>query len=178
MADGRDVPRVGMTTIDAARALTPGGGLGPGRLTVIDGRIPAVTPLKRSASNRWLAPGFVDLQVNGIDDTDMQTADGAQWERLDELLLRQGVTGWCPTLMTMPLDEYARPLARIREAMLRPDKCWPIIVGGHLEGPDLSATAGRRRAESEMMLAASVDFRFASESVPAIHQQHSRTGQG
>ena len=57
-----------------------------------------------------LVPGFVDVQVNGIDDIDVAAADdGDDWRRLGELLLDQGVTSWCPTLVTAPLDRYARP---------------------------------------------------------------------
>ena len=69
--------------------------------------------------DRVLAPGFIDIQVNGIDDVDCATADGTDWERLDALLLAQGVTSWCPTLVTMPLSRFAAPLERIDAAMHR-----------------------------------------------------------
>ncbi|MCB1004847.1 MAG: hypothetical protein KDB35_11755, partial [Acidimicrobiales bacterium] len=67
-----------------------------------------------------LVPGLVDLQVNGHDDVDVATADGSDWERLDRLLVAQGVTTWCPTLVTAPLESYAGPLARLAAATARP----------------------------------------------------------
>jgi N-acetylglucosamine-6-phosphate deacetylase len=89
-----------------------------------------------------IAPGFVDLQVNGIDDVDVATADGADWDRLGTLLVAQGVTTWCPTLVTMALDRYAAPLARIADAMHREPTVRPSIAGAHLEGPFLGGAVG------------------------------------
>lgn len=94
-----------------------------------------------------LAPGFVDLQVNGIGEIDVATADGAQWDELDRHLVAQGVTTWCPTLVTMPLDAYASPLDRIATAMGRGDSPRPAIAGVHLEGPFLGGAAGAHRPE-------------------------------
>ncbi len=94
-----------------------------------------------------IAPGFVDLQVNGIDDVDCATADGDDWNRLDGLLLAQGVTSWCPTLVTMRSDRFAAPLARIGAAMRRPSDRRPDIVGAHLEGPFLGGAPGAHRRD-------------------------------
>ncbi|MEN9646328.1 MAG: hypothetical protein RL238_2997 [Actinomycetota bacterium] len=131
-----------MTFVDATSVLTPAGWTGPARVHVADGRIAAVETVDRVATSRRLVPGFVDVQVNGIDDVDVTHARGADWDRLDQLLLAQGVTTWCPTLVTMPLDRYERPLQRIAEAMARPPSPRPIIAGAHLEGPFLGRSPG------------------------------------
>lgn len=89
-----------------------------------------------------LAPGFVDLQVNGIDDIDVSTAVDSDWDRLDQMLVAHGVTTWCPTLVTMPLDRYAAPLRRIAAAMHREGSARPAIAGVHLEGPFLGGAPG------------------------------------
>jgi N-acetylglucosamine-6-phosphate deacetylase len=88
-----------------------------------------------------LVPGFVDLQVNGIGAVDVARADGADWDVLDQALLAQGVTSWCPTLVSAPLDRYAAPLERIAEASVR-DGARPSILGAHLEGPFLGERHG------------------------------------
>jgi N-acetylglucosamine-6-phosphate deacetylase len=134
-----------MATLDAARVLTPLGWSGPSRLRISDGVIESIEPLRAAtgaAGDRWLAPGFVDLQVNGVDDVDVSSADGEDWARLDRLLVEQGVTTWCPTLVTMPLPHYERPLERIAAAMSRPPSPRPTIAGVHLEGPFLGAAVG------------------------------------
>lgn len=135
-----------VNTVAAGRVLTPSGWLEGARVTVHDGRVVAIEAT-RSAPDRLLVPGFVDLQVNGIDDIDVATARGADWERLDSLLLAQGVTTWCPTLVTAPLDRYAAPLQRIADAMGRSTGARPTIAGVHLEGPFLGTAVGAHRPE-------------------------------
>lgn len=131
-----------MSFLEAASALLPSGWSGPVRLHLGDGRIEHVEPIGATTSRHRIVPGFIDLQVNGIDDVDVSRADGADWDRLDELLLAQGVTTWCPTLVTMPLDRYERPLRRIAAAMQRPPSPRPTIAGTHLEGPFLGRSPG------------------------------------
>jgi N-acetylglucosamine-6-phosphate deacetylase len=136
-----------MPFVDAARVFRFPGWTGPARVHLDGGRVADIEPLDRVDTDRWLVPGFVDLQVNGIDDIDVASADGDDWERLDGLLVAQGVTTWCPTLVTMPLDRYARPLTRIRAAMDRPAAPRPSIAGVHLEGPFLGAAVGAHPPE-------------------------------
>lgn len=138
-------------TIVAGRVLTPDEDLGPTRLAVSpEGTIAALEPLSAvetaaldtAERARILTPGLVDLQVNGIDDVDVARADGAAWDRLDALLLAQGVTAWCPTLVSAPRDHYQPALARITAAAGRPGPARPEIIGVHLEGPFLGARTG------------------------------------
>lgn len=131
-----------MTFLDCADVLTPAGWAGPTRVHVAAGLVRTLEPLAEAPNDRRLAPGFVDLQVNGVDDVDVASADGDDWERLDHLLLRQGVTTWCPTLVTMALERYGRPLARVAAAMQRPAAPRPHIAGVHLEGPFLGRSPG------------------------------------
>ncbi|MDQ1396242.1 MAG: N-acetylgalactosamine-6-phosphate deacetylase [Acidimicrobiaceae bacterium] len=116
-------------------------------MDIEDGRVARVVALTDTAGvpDRVLAPGFVDLQVNGIDQFDVAQAEGTDWDRLDRLVAAQGVTTWCPTLVTAPLDSYAAPLARIAAAAARPDAGRPTIAGAHLEGPFLGGAPGAHR---------------------------------
>ena len=131
-----------MASVEAAQVLTAHGWVGPARVHLDHGVVTAIESVASTASPRVLVPGFVDLQVNGIDDIDVSTAEGSDWERLDQLLLAQGVTTWCPTLVTMPLERFERPLARIAGAMARPSDGRPTIAGAHLEGPFLGGAGG------------------------------------
>src|SRR4051794_4191863 len=106
---------------------------GPAAITVEDGRITAIEPAA-TAPDRTLAPGFVDLQVNGVDDLDVAAAGPDDWDRFDALLQPTGVTTWCPTLVTAPLDDMA---ARARAVPARAS-----IAGVHLEGPFLGGRPG------------------------------------
>lgn len=113
----------------------------------VDGTVTAVVAADAPIDHHSLVPGFVDLQVNGHDDVDVARAVGADWDRLDALLLAQGVTAWCPTITTAPLDAYAAPLDRIAaRAASRADDRGPArgpeILGVHLEGPFLGDRPG------------------------------------
>jgi N-acetylglucosamine-6-phosphate deacetylase len=116
--------------IAASRVL---GWPGPAEVLVEDGIIAAVEPVD-AAPDQTLSPGFVDVQVNGVDDIDVASARDSDWDRLDALLERSGVTTWCPTLVTAPLDEMAARAARV--------PIRPSIAGVHLEGPFLGGRPG------------------------------------
>jgi N-acetylglucosamine-6-phosphate deacetylase len=120
---------------------------GPARIVVEAGRIVAVEPFRGRAPDRMIVPGFIDLQCNGIGDVHVATADGDDWERADELLLAGGVTTWCPTLVTAPLDAYPDRLARLEKAASRPGRGRPAIAGAHLEGPFLGGAPGAHRTD-------------------------------
>jgi N-acetylglucosamine-6-phosphate deacetylase len=134
------------TRITAGRALL-GSSIEHGVVVEIDhGVITSVRPHSGVCDVELLAPGFVDLQVNGIDDVDVATARGADWDRLDQLLLAQGTTTWCPTLVTAPLPAYRARLDAVAETMARTGSR-PTIAGVHLEGPFLGGAHGAHRSE-------------------------------
>lgn len=120
----------------------PDGVLGSGAVDIDDdGRIAAIRSVTGPVPDRTLVPGLIDVQVNGHDDVDVGRARDGDWDRLDEILVAQGVTAWCPTLVTAPLDRYARPLARLTEAGARQGP-HPEVLGAHLEGPFLGGKLG------------------------------------
>ena len=121
--------------------------IGPASVVTDDGgSIVSIDPTADAPSvpDVTLVPGFVDVQVNGIDDVDVATARGDDWCRLGALLLDQGVTSWCPTLVTAELDRFAAPLARIAEAREHSGPSFESasIIGAHLEGPFLGGAPG------------------------------------
>jgi N-acetylglucosamine-6-phosphate deacetylase len=113
--------------------------LSPGTVEIDDGVITAVHGRAVKPADVTLAPGFVDIQVNGIGDIDVATADGSDWDELGRRLLAQGVTAWCPTLVTQPMEQYGPALGRIASARQQQG---PAILGAHLEGPFLGGAPG------------------------------------
>lgn len=134
-----------MLTIAARTALTPDGWAGPTSITIgPDGLIVALDEAHGVIPDTSLVPGFVDLQVNGVDDIDVAVASGSDWSRIGNRLLDQGVTSWCPTLVTAPLTSYEQPLLRIAQARQLDGPC---ILGAHLEGPFLGGAPGAHPRE-------------------------------
>ena len=131
-----------MTVLAASHVVTPMGVLSPGLVEVDGGRITSVVPTTGPVPDRILAPGFVDLQVNGVDDVDVAAATSpADWDRLDALLAAQGTTTWLPTRVTAPLEAYGPRIDRIAAAADRPAPR-PRVAGAHLEGPFLGRAHG------------------------------------
>jgi N-acetylglucosamine-6-phosphate deacetylase len=91
-----------------------------------------------------IAPGLVDLQVNGGAGVEVTAGHGAL-DRLEAALLARGVTSYLPTVVSAPDDVLARALSELAERAADPAS---PVAGVHLEGPYLSpAHAGVHRAE-------------------------------
>jgi N-acetylglucosamine-6-phosphate deacetylase len=113
------------------------------------GRILAVVPqpeIPRDAQRvdlggGLLAPGFVDLQVNGGGGVLFNDAPSVQTiVAIARAHRRFGTTGLLPTLITTDPATMARAVGAVREAILAG---MPGILGIHLEGPHLApARAG------------------------------------
>ncbi len=81
-----------------------------------------------------IAPGLVDLQVNGA--MGVQTVDGPEaLERIDAYQLRSGVTSYLPTIITTDDATAERAVAELAERAADPAS---PVAGIHLEGPFLS----------------------------------------
>ena len=92
-----------------------------------------------------LAPGLIDVQLNGAFGHDLVSADAQGWAEVQARLPSTGVTAFVPTFITAAIDELAAALLRTRpvRAGLR-DAAGARDLGVHLEGPFLAT--GRRGA--------------------------------
>jgi N-acetylglucosamine-6-phosphate deacetylase len=91
-----------------------------------------------------LAPGLVDMQINGAFGVDFAAAGDEDWLTVARRLPSTGVTAFVPTFITAPLDGLAgvlRDYSRRRAALERAAGA-ARPLGVHLEGPFL---AERRR---------------------------------
>ena len=82
-----------------------------------------------------IAPGFVELQINGAYGVDF-TTDARTIVEVSARLPATGVTAFVPTIITSPFDDYPHRLAEAREAVGTARGA--EVLGLHLEGPYLS----------------------------------------
>ena len=143
---------VDSTVISSRQVLLTDGQFHAARIEVSQGRIRSIAALGRDESpttDLMLVPGFVDLQVNGIEDVDVWSTalddNTTAWERINQLLLDQGVTSWCPTLVTAPLDLYQVAIEFVNRQ--RRVLGTPHVIGVHLEGPFLGGAVGAHRSQ-------------------------------
>ncbi len=135
-----------MARIRARRAVVDGALLDRVQVTVADGRVAALSPAVGAVPDVVLVPGYLDLQVNGGGAVDVAHADPDGLRTLGRDLLAHGVTGWCPTLVTRPLDRYGRPLDAIAAVAADPGG-GAVVLGAHLEGPFLGDRTGAHDAD-------------------------------
>lgn len=105
------------------------------RRILADRDLPAGVP-REKLTGGVLAPGFVDLQVNGgggVMFNDSPDLPGLR--RIAEAHLGTGVAGFLPTLITDRPETTARAIAAVADAIAAGV---PGIIGLHLEGPHLS----------------------------------------
>lgn len=81
-----------------------------------------------------VAPGFIDLQVNGAFGYSVGT-DAAAWRGLCARLPETGVTSFLPTLVSSPAASYP---AVVETFLAQRDAAGAQPLGLHLEGPFLS----------------------------------------
>lgn len=128
-----------------ATLITPDEVIENGSLIVDDGRIRAISgpdvPLPGDADiidakGLVLAPGFIDLQVNGGFGLDF-TADPATIWDVAARLPRYGVTSFLPTIITSPLETIHQAQDVL---MAGPPPGWSgaLPLGLHVEGPFLN----------------------------------------
>ena len=140
-----------MTALVAARILNGDGGTSasPAWLVMADGRIVATGTGAPPADaihlgDVVLAPGFVDIQVNGAGDVDFARASVTEIIATIDARVAGGCTACLPTICTAPLDDYAPMLERLAAVRAaRPD----AVLGVHLEGPFLGGAPGAHPVE-------------------------------
>ncbi len=91
-----------------------------------------------------LTPGLIDIHVHGGAGHDVMEGSEESLAAIEGLMARHGVTSYCPTTVTAPLDRTLKSLEDLAKAAerssndigTRPARARPL--GIHLEGPFLS----------------------------------------
>jgi N-acetylglucosamine-6-phosphate deacetylase len=124
----------------------------PVRIHLEGGRIRSVTASQLSNGDGqhcpWIAPGLVDIQVNGYDGQEFssQNLTAEQVARIVRRHYDFGVTGICPTLTTNGFTALAGGMKAIAAACEQDAGIGRRVLGIHLEGPYMSREDGPRGA--------------------------------
>lgn len=118
------------------------------RLTIADGVITAVEPCPDADPEQLLLPGLVDCQVNGFAGADVNAADVSvdTIAALTRALVAEGVTSFCPTVISGSREQILNALQVIRTACRQDRLVADCVAGIHVEGPSISADDGARGA--------------------------------
>ena len=94
--------------------------------------LPATIAARHLPAGAWLAPGFIDLQVNGGGDVLFNNSPTP--ETIAAAHRKYGTTAFLPTFITDTREKMRAALAAV-QAVAETD---PSVLGIHLEGPFLS----------------------------------------
>ncbi len=141
-----------VTVLLARQLLTPLERIDDAALVIEDGIISAVSaradvtiPANARVvdfGDAILTPGLIDIHIHGGAGHDVMEGSDAALSALERLLTKHGVTSYCPTTITAPMDETLASLEKLGQAVTRAkieahsDRAQPL--GIHLEGPFLS----------------------------------------
>lgn len=116
-------------------------------VTVHGGLIAKVAPVEE-AGDAFLAPGLIDLQVNGYGGIDLNdgTLTAERVALLCGKMVALGVTVFLPTLITASREALFDGMSAIAEARRRDPLAGRMIAGVHVEGPSISPQDGPRGA--------------------------------
>jgi N-acetylglucosamine-6-phosphate deacetylase len=122
-----------------------------GRITRVTRVLPAEVPHGMrvlGGEDFFLAPGFIDIQVNGFAGIDFNHPEfvGDDLLPVCKALLRTGVTRFCPTLITGSQERLKRGVRQILEAYEKHALVRSMVIGIHLEGPYIAPEDGPRGA--------------------------------
>ncbi len=88
------------------------------------------------AKGRYVAPGLVDIHIHGYlgEDTSDGSVEGIR--KMAEGIVKNGVTAWLPTTMTVSYDDLRRAFNAVRTLMDKKNNPRGAqIMGVHAEGP-------------------------------------------
>lgn len=126
-------------------------------ITMENGKILEIqkTSDPETAQDVYVAPGLIDVQINGYMGVDFSgpdlTVEGVR--KATKALWKAGVTSYFPTIITSDIDLIKRNFSVLAKAKQDPE-IGPSIPGFHLEGPYISPLAGFRGAHLEKYIKA------------------------
>jgi len=121
-------------------------------LSTTNGKITGINRLNKEGdvSKMYLAPGLIDVQINGFMGVDFSgpdlTVEGIR--KATKALWKAGVTTYFPTIITSDFNRMKKNFAVLAQAQKDPE-IGSSIPGFHLEGPYISPLPGFRGAHLE-----------------------------
>lgn len=119
-----------------------------------NGMIDAVKPTEKHREMPIIAPGFVDLQINGFWGIDFNTSpiETSAVHEVTRKLWAQGVTTYYPTVITNAPHTIEEMVRSIAKACGEDALTAASIAGIHVEGPFISPEDGPRGAHSKQFV--------------------------
>ena len=109
------------------------------------------------AKGMFVSPGLVDMHIHGYLGADASDADAEGIKKMAEGIIKNGVTAWCPTTMTVSKAEIEAAFDAVREVKNSDSYYGSRILGVNSESPFINAKKKGAQAE-EHILKPDADF--------------------
>lgn len=109
------------------------------------------------AKGKYVAPGLVDMHIHGYLGADVSDGDAEGVVTMAKGIIKNGVTAWCPTTMTVSKTEIETAFDKVREVKNSGEYYGARILGVNSEGPFINAAKKGAQAE-EHILKPDADF--------------------
>lgn len=129
-------------------------------LSTVDGIVSMIGDIDQGIDFPYLAPGFIDIQVNGFAGIDYSGEDLSveDVETVCRELMARGTTQHVATIITRPRERILANLQVLARAVRSSKLVAASVVGIHVEGPFISGEDGPRGAhERDYVRSASVE---------------------
>jgi len=123
-----------------------------GEVVTVKSEDGTITSIVESADHAdlWIAPGLIDIQVNGMGGFNLNSDKASPenlWGTL-KALHREGVTRFCPTIVTGQQKQMVESIRAVVEACESDPMADYAVIGIHVEGPFISPEDGPRGAHN------------------------------
>ena len=107
------------------------------------------------AKGNYVAPGLIDIHIHGYMGEDVSDGNIEGITKMSEEIVKNGVTSWCPTTMTVSVDEISSALDACRNLLLMSQNkalfMGAEVLGVHAEGPFISPEKKGAQNESYIL---------------------------
>ena len=128
-------------------------------VVIFDDRIKNILPKENvdvseyesiDAKGKFVAPGLIDMHIHGYLGADASDGNCDAIKIIAEGIIRNGVTSWCPTTMTLPVAEIEAAFDSVREVKGSNEYYGARILGINCEGPFISPLKKGAQAEEHI----------------------------
>ena len=103
------------------------------------------------AKGKYVAPGLVDMHIHGYLGADVSDGDEDGIRKMAEGIIKNGVTSWCPTTMTVSKKEIENAFDAVRNVKNDSNYYGARILGVNSEGPFINAAKKGAQAEEHIL---------------------------
>ena len=102
------------------------------------------------AKGDYVAPGLIDMHCHGYLGCEVCDGKIEDIKKMSEGIIKNGVTAWCPTTMTVPMEEIETAFSVVRSLKNSPDYYGSRILGVNSEGVYINPSKKGAQAEEHI----------------------------